>query len=241
MDYRSRDKFQSRFRELVEREPLSVAEIMLEEVASTLADPTLDRLFSVAPEDVYITAWPTIAAAMRNVRDGVPEKRGAMILSLVHRNWDSDDMRIEVSFADDAEAEVFREGHSRSLLTNETEYERWKADAQNLGRLPPRPHWPSGGAHLAPRLVGLGDARLVQDRPLGEGPELEERRGRWNYAKYIAASLVFLRFCQTAQRHLSHDTAQPRLPTFLTVALAEWPMETGTVDYCEAAVRLIRA
>ena len=239
MDYRARDKFQSRFRELVEREPLSVAEGMLKEAASMLTDPTLDHLFSIPPEDIRIPAWPTIAAAMHTARDGVHERRGAMILSLIHRNWEGYDMRIEVSFADEVKAETFREGHSRLLFTKENDFERWKAEARNLGRLPPRPHWPPRGAQLAPRLVGLDGARQIQDRPLGDGPDLEERRERWNDAKYIAASLVFLRFCQTTERHLSHDTVPPRLPTFLTVAFEEWPMETNTVDYCESVVRLI--
>jgi hypothetical protein len=165
---------------------------------------------------------------------------GAMILSLVHRNSRDIDMIVEVTFAKTAAEAAFNKTPPRFHNENAQDNEERLNKARALARLPDRPHtWPAR-INPKPRLVGLEAVSRIYERKYEAGEGWKDRADAISTARKLASDLVFQRFCQSAERHLS-DSDVPRLPTFLTVEMEVWPMETGTVDYCDPAIRMLPA
>lgn len=239
MNDAEQQEFRQLFRKLIERNSLVDADKLLHRAINLSDDPSLISLAERTTAQIHIDRWSSINVAMKNARDGLVRGRmGAMILSLVHRNWQESDMTVEVTFAKSAEEAPFDERLSSFFGRQGDSKEEWLSKARAWARLPARPY--QGPAlHAKPKLLGLEDVRDIYRRKAEPGEGYKERVEPIHTAQMLASNLVFLRFCQTAEGHLICDTSVPRLPTFLTVEMAERPMETGTIDYCDHAVRIV--
>lgn len=165
---------------------------------------------------------------------------GAMILNLVHRNAPDLDMTVEVTFAKSAVEAPFAEKTFSIFNKDAADYEERLNRARALARLPDRPHSSPARINPKPKLVGMESVGPIYERRYEPGEGWKDRADTVSTTQKLASDLVFLRFCQAAEQHLTdNDTA--RLPTFLAVKMEAWPMETGTVDYCDQAVRIVPA
>ncbi|WP_395397422.1 hypothetical protein WBP07_32620 [Novosphingobium sp. BL-8A] len=241
MNNTDRHDFQQQFHKLVERNPLAEVESLLYQAIIASDDPLLVSLIKRPVSDFHIDRWPSINAAMKNAGDGLTEGRmGAMILSLVHRNAPDLDMTIEVTFAKSAAEAPFVEQPFSIFNRDDADYAERLNRARSFARLPERPHSIPAQINPKPRLVGMESVTPIYERYYVPGEDWTDRADTVSTTQKLASDLVFLRFCQAAERHVLHsDTA--RLPTFLSVKMEAWPMETGTVDYCDPAVRIVPA
>ena len=241
MNDAERQEFQQQFRKLVERRPFVEAESLLHHAINVSDDPLLVSLIERPVADFHIDRWPSINAAMKNARDGLTEGRmGAMILNLVHRNAPDLDMTVEVTFAKSAVEAPFAEKTFSIFNRDAADYVERLNRARALARLPDRPHSSPARINPKPKLVGMESVGPIYERRYEPGEGWKDRADMVATTQKLASDLVFLRFCQAAEQHLTHnDTA--RLPTFLAVKMEAWPMETGTVDYCDQAVRIVPA
>jgi hypothetical protein len=241
MNDAERQDFQQHFRKLIERRPLAEAQILLRHAINASNDPLLVSLIERPVADFHIDRWPSINAAMKNARDGLTEGRmGAMILNLVHRNAPDLDMTVEVTFAKSAVEAPFAEKTFSIFNRDAADYDERLNRSRALARLPDRPHSSPARINPKPKLVGMESVRPIYERRYELGEGWKDRADTVSTAQKLASDLVFLRFCQAAEHHLA-DNDTVRLPTFLAVKMEAWPMETGTLDYCDQAVRIVPA
>ncbi|WP_395331969.1 hypothetical protein WBP06_03715 [Novosphingobium sp. BL-8H] len=241
MNDADRQSFQRQFRELVERSPLAEVENLLHHAINASDDPLLVSLIKRRVADFQIDRWPSIDTAMKNAGNGLTEGiMGAMILSLVHRNAPDLDMTIEVTFARSAAEASFVELPFSIFNRDAADYVERLNRARSFARLPDRPHSSPAPLNPEPRLVGMEDVSPIYERFCEPGEGWKDRAETHSTIQKLASDLVFLRFCQAAERHLVH-TDTVRLPTFLSVKMEAWPMETGIIDYCDPAVRMVPA
>jgi hypothetical protein len=242
MTWKERSAFELLFRQMVEQRPLSEVETMLREAIFRLDDPALKAIIERPAEETYIDRWSAINTAMVNNRDGVANGRmGAMILGLVHRNSDTFNMTIDLSFSKTAEPAPFKGTPRFPEIQTEAQYQELDALNRSFVRLPDHPRYKPLRLDPLPRLVGLEAVMPIYHRE-NSGRGGGKRQGAQLGTAYgLAADMVFLRFCQAVERHLHTDSSVPRLPAYLTVEKEPWPGETGTLDYCSYAVRLVSA
>ncbi len=233
--------FERRFRRSIEQRPLEESEDMLRLAIAELGTPLLLAAIEKPPDSIAIHAWNGIAEDMAAARDQVPaEQRGqawqSVILALVYRN-DYADMFILPSFA--LSAQMDRSAFEwRSSAMSDEQHRQWLASSADLAALPPNPHFRSYAKRERTRLTGLEQLRAVESWTVAD----EDRARLWpalSTARMLAAGMVLPRFCQAAERYLADPGVPGALPTFLTVDMAEWPMETNTIDYCIYAVRRV--
>ena len=241
MTDRERSDFESLFRRTVEQRPLSEADTMLRNAIYRLDDPILKTIIERPAEEAHVDRWPVVETAMKHARDGLANsKMGSMILGLIHRNSVTLDMTIALSFAKNATPAPVKKIPRFASIQTEAQYQALVEAERARMRLPEGANHKQM-IHPPLRLVGMEMVRPVIEREYLEGEDWQLRKDQINAAKMLGAALVFLRFCQAAERHLNADTGAPRLPTYLTVEAEPWPMESGTIDYCNHAVRLVPA
>ena len=233
--------FERRLRRSIEQRPLEESEDMLRQAIAELGTPLLLAAIEQPPDNVAIENWDGIAADMADARRHVPaEYRDkpwqSVILALVYRN-DYADMFIKPSFALSAEMDRSAFEWRWNSMSNE-QHRQWLASSADLAALPPNPHFRSYSKRERTRLTGLEQLRAVESWTVAN----EDRALLWpalSTARMLAAGIILLRFCQAAERYLPDPGLPGALPTFLTVDMAEWPMETNTIDYCIYAVRRV--
>jgi hypothetical protein len=163
---------------------------------------------------------------------------GAIVLGLIHRNSVTLDMTIALSFSKNATPAPLKKIPRFASIQTEAQYQELVEAARALMRVPEGPHHKQM-LNPPPRLVGMEMVRPGVEREYPEGEDWQLRKDQINTAKMLGAALVFLRFCQAAELHLNADSGALTLPTYLTVERESWPMESGTMDYCNHAVRLV--
>ena len=233
--------FERRLRRTIEQRPLEESEDMLRQAIAALGTPLLLEAINQPQEEITIEGWDGIAADMAAARDKLPpehrdEPWRSVILALVYRN-DYADIFIRPSFA--LSAEMDRRPLERPAgLTSEEQHQQWLTSQRDLSTLPPQPHYEAYSTRDRMRLSGLQRLREVQCWTV-ESEDWKRLSAAIHTVRVLAAGIVLLRFCQTAERYLAAFGLPDKLPAFLTVDMATWPMETNTIDYCIYAVRRV--
>ena len=204
-----------RFRMLLESGSLADAERCVEEAAARLGDPELLDALERTARTVAIDNWARIAGAAKAVKR---EGHGAFIASLIHRNHECEDFEINLLYAES------KEGPDTARLASPS--------------LPQRPHANAlSYKEKRPRVVGLEPLRRMQDRATTPYELWSPYHDLIFTGQMLAAEIVMVRFFQTFERCAAENPLPDGLPVFLTNDHAEWPMETGTIDFCDFAVR----
>jgi hypothetical protein len=234
--------FETALRKAIERSDLTEAEALIRTELARAPDVLLQEVIDRPLEELRIRDWDNIAADMEAARRRVPEAElerelGAVLLGLINRN-NVAGLPLSVAFTFDAEPHDAQALFRPSYMTD-APFEAWQADFQDRIFLPEGARYKAYPSAGAPHLAGLEELRGVHDRRAVDLPS--DRRDAIYTAHSLAAAIVLLRFHQLVERYLDHPGLPRRLPVFVHVETAEWPMETNTIDYGTQATRRLKA